>query len=181
MIDAAFAVFAERGFGRASIEEICEAAGYTRGAFYSNFSSLDELFFALYEHRAQLIADQVGGVLGQVSGQDTVEMLVNRVIEALTLDRDWIMVRTEFLLHAARSATIAATMTAHRTVVQETLARTLQDVVDLTDLPPALRSGESLARAVMAVHDGVVVEMLLGTGTEELKSWLRTLLLALLD
>jgi AcrR family transcriptional regulator len=34
LLDAAFGVFATRGFGRASIEEVCEAAGYTRGAFY---------------------------------------------------------------------------------------------------------------------------------------------------
>jgi AcrR family transcriptional regulator len=37
MLDAAFEVFAARGFGRATVEEVCDAAGYTRGAFYSNF------------------------------------------------------------------------------------------------------------------------------------------------
>ena len=59
LLDAAFAVFAAKGFGRVSIEEVCEAAGYSRGAFYSNFDSLDELFFALYQQRADLIAEQV--------------------------------------------------------------------------------------------------------------------------
>ena len=59
LLDAAFGVFATRGFGRASIEEVCEAAGYTRGAFYSNFDTLDELFFALYTERSELLARQV--------------------------------------------------------------------------------------------------------------------------
>ena len=63
LLDAAFAVFAAKGFGRVSIEEVCEAAGYSRGAFYSNFDSLDELFFALYRQRADLIAEQVAGAL----------------------------------------------------------------------------------------------------------------------
>src|SRR5690606_3739844 len=57
LLAAAFTVFAAKGFGRVSIEEICEAAGYSRGAFYSNFASLDELFFALYRERADLIAE----------------------------------------------------------------------------------------------------------------------------
>jgi len=51
-MQAATTLFAERGFGQVSIEQICEAAGYTRGAFYSNFDSVDELFFALYSERA---------------------------------------------------------------------------------------------------------------------------------
>ena len=38
MLEAAAAVFAERGFYGASVEEIAERAGYTRGAFYSNFA-----------------------------------------------------------------------------------------------------------------------------------------------
>src|ERR1700712_894698 len=48
LLAAAADVFAERGFGRATVEEVCERAGFSRGAFYSNFDSLDELFFALY-------------------------------------------------------------------------------------------------------------------------------------
>ena len=44
---AAVRMFAERGIIGASVEEICEAAGFTRGAFYSNFADKDELVLAL--------------------------------------------------------------------------------------------------------------------------------------
>lgn len=43
LMAAAIEVFAERGIAVASVEEICERAGFTRGAFYSNFESKDEL------------------------------------------------------------------------------------------------------------------------------------------
>ncbi|MFT4295942.1 MAG: TetR/AcrR family transcriptional regulator [Micropruina sp.] len=43
LMDAATELFAERGVLAASVEEICERAGFTRGAFYSNFESKDEL------------------------------------------------------------------------------------------------------------------------------------------
>jgi AcrR family transcriptional regulator len=51
LIDAAAQVFAERGFMGASVEAIAERAGYTRGAFYSNFESKEELFAELLQVR----------------------------------------------------------------------------------------------------------------------------------
>src|SRR5688500_5885266 len=102
LLEAAFSVFAAKGFGHVSIEEVCEAAGYTRGAFYSNFAGLDELFFALYTERAELIAEQVAGALAQDGPGLDVPAAVDRVTEVLLLDRDWLLVKTDFLVHAAR-------------------------------------------------------------------------------
>ena len=51
LIDAAQAVFLRRGFTGASVEEIAEEAGYTRGAFYSNFESKEQLFVELLQDR----------------------------------------------------------------------------------------------------------------------------------
>jgi len=49
-------VFEEQGIGGASIEAIAAAAGFSRGAFYSNFKSKDELIIAMLEdHVAQSI------------------------------------------------------------------------------------------------------------------------------
>ena len=51
LIDAATRVFARRGFEGASVEAIAAEAGYTRGAFYSNFASKEELFAELLQQR----------------------------------------------------------------------------------------------------------------------------------
>lgn len=51
ILDAAAEVFAERGFMGASVEAITEAAGYSRGAFYSNFESKEQLFAQLLQER----------------------------------------------------------------------------------------------------------------------------------
>jgi AcrR family transcriptional regulator len=56
LFEAAARVFEEQGIGGASIEGIAAAAGFTRGAFYSNFNSKDELIIAMIEdHVAQSI------------------------------------------------------------------------------------------------------------------------------
>jgi hypothetical protein len=51
--------FAESGFDGASVEEICERAGFTRGAFYSNFASKDELFFGLVQQVSESKLERV--------------------------------------------------------------------------------------------------------------------------
>jgi AcrR family transcriptional regulator len=49
LIEAAAAVIAEKGFDRASLEDIAALAGMTRGAVYGNFKNKEELFLALIE------------------------------------------------------------------------------------------------------------------------------------
>jgi AcrR family transcriptional regulator len=51
LLDAAARVFVKHGFTGSSVEEISAEAGYTRGAFYSNFRSKNELFVELLHDR----------------------------------------------------------------------------------------------------------------------------------
>jgi AcrR family transcriptional regulator len=51
LLDAAADVFNRLGYHGASLEAVAEAAGYTKGAVYSNFASKAELFVALAERR----------------------------------------------------------------------------------------------------------------------------------
>jgi AcrR family transcriptional regulator len=51
LLDAAAQVFVKRGFQGSSIEEICTEAGYTRGAFYANYTSKQQLFVELLHDR----------------------------------------------------------------------------------------------------------------------------------
>ena len=53
LFEAAARVFEEQGIGGASIEIIAAAAGFTRGAFYSNFKSKDELIIAMLEDHVE--------------------------------------------------------------------------------------------------------------------------------
>src|SRR5580692_9220744 len=49
LLAAAAQVFAERGFHGATLDEVAAAAGFTKGAVYSNFKNKDDLFLALIE------------------------------------------------------------------------------------------------------------------------------------
>jgi AcrR family transcriptional regulator len=53
LFEAAARIFEQQGIGRASIEAIAAAAGFSRGAFYSNFKSKDELIIAMLEDHVE--------------------------------------------------------------------------------------------------------------------------------
>ncbi|PZT70235.1 TetR family transcriptional regulator [Streptomyces sp. SW4] len=180
LLRAAFTVFAAKGFGHVSIEEVCEAAGYSRGAFYSNFSSLDELFFALYRERADLIAEQVAGALAADGPGLDVPAAVDRVTEVLLLDRDWLLVKTDFLVHAARDPAVARTLLEHRARLRAAIAERLARARGHTALPAVLGDADGAAHAVVAAYDGVTVQLLLDRDVDGARAWLAHLLTALL-
>lgn len=121
LLDAAFDVFAEQGIRAASVETICEAAGFSRGAFYSNFSSKDELFFELMRREKNNRIAQVQSGLQQylqplVAGENKRDFteaevlgIITRVQELQSSDRRWWLLQTEFLLLAMRDSSIAST------------------------------------------------------------------------
>jgi AcrR family transcriptional regulator len=49
LLAAAAQVFAERGFHGASLDAVAAAAGFSKGAVYSNFKNKEDLFLALLE------------------------------------------------------------------------------------------------------------------------------------
>ncbi|WP_369387067.1 TetR/AcrR family transcriptional regulator [Streptomyces sp. CG1] len=180
LLESAFDVFAARGFGRVSIEEICEAAGFSRGAFYSNFATLDELFFALYQERADLIASQVAEALAQDGPGLDVPASVDRVTDVLLLDVDWLLVKNDFLVHAARDPGVARALLDHRARLREAVADRLRRARGHTELPAVLGDVEGAARAVVAAYDGVTVQLLLDRDVQAARAWLGQLLTALL-
>ncbi|MFF4755991.1 TetR/AcrR family transcriptional regulator [Streptomyces sp. NPDC002514] len=180
LLDAAFTVFAAKGFGRVSIEEICEAAGFSRGAFYSNFATLDELFFALYRDRADLITEQVAAALALDGPGLDVPAAADRVTEVLLLDVDWLLVKTDFLVHAARDPAVAQALLGHRTRLRQAIADRLSRAAGHTALPAALGGADGAARAVVAAYDGVTTQLLLDRDVDAARAWLRRLLTALL-
>jgi AcrR family transcriptional regulator len=103
LLDAAGQVFARRGFHGATIDEVAEAAGYTKGAVYSNFATKDELVLALLD---QHLADQ----LQQVEALDAIDSseelraaLGGRTEQEFAAASDFGVLLVEFSLYAMRN------------------------------------------------------------------------------
>ena len=181
LMEAAFRVFADKGFGQVRIDDVCTAAGYTRGAFYSNFDSLEELFFLLYDESARLIAGQVTDALTARDINPGLEAVIERVTATLLLDRDWLLIKTDFLLHAARNPAVADRLAAHRQQLRTEIEKRLDGARDRLTLPDAIGDTSKAARAVVAAYDAVTVQLLVDGDLPAARTWLTQLLTALLN
>lgn len=105
LLEAAGAVFAERGFEGASLEEIAARSGFTRGAIYRNFDSKDDLFLALIEEENRAAAVGVAAALG--TGHTFLETALSDPVPPDERRRSD-LVRFEFYLYCARRPEMAA-------------------------------------------------------------------------
>lgn len=117
LLEAATEVFAEEGLQAASVEAVCTRAGFTRGAFYSNFASKEELFLELLQRevdrRARHLEDQATRVAPQLRERgaclDPSEAAAY-IAEFFAPEQGaiaWFVLETEFLLLAMRDPSIA--------------------------------------------------------------------------
>ena len=180
LLDAALETFAEIGFAAASVEDICGRGGFTRGAFYSSFRTKDELFAALFAREtARNLTRAEQHLAGIEREADPVTAAVDRALSTFRADRAWVLVHTEYRLHAARHPAAAAALREH---TAELHAR-LTDLIDVSaarlDVRLTLPAGD-LARMVLALHDGVVLQQTATSESTDAVGLERTALLLLL-
>ena len=160
LLDAARDVFAERGFHGSSIGEICERAGLTTGAFYSNYASKDALFLALFDRHSQRVVQRFGEFVSDaLDTEDPLSALLGLLAELNDYDRNWYLISTEYTLHAIRNPLAAKVLAEHDKHLRDELTELLglllkksshQSDVDL----------DMLARLVVAIHEGGLAQSL---------------------
>ncbi|WP_432561459.1 TetR/AcrR family transcriptional regulator [Kineococcus sp. SYSU DK003] len=167
LLTAALDVLGEQGLARSSVESVCERAGFTRGAFYSNFATMDDVVAALYTDRAGALVDHVEERLAHGLPGADLEQVVAHVLQVLPIDRQWHAVRTEFTAQALRNPEAAATLARQRADLRRRLAPVLEQALARVGRRLTVPADE-LVRAVVTAHEGLVTPRLLGdTGDVE--------------
>lgn len=139
------------------MEDICRRGGFTRGAFYSSFSTKDELFAALYTREtARELARVEQQLTGIELGNDPLAAAVERCLATFRADRTWVLVQSEYALHAARHPEAAAALRAHVYAVHARIAALIEESATRTGLELAVPAAR-LARILTALHDGLVI------------------------
>lgn len=133
LIDAALTVFAEEGVGGASVEHICDAAGFTRGAFYSNFDSKDALCLAVLRRQAEQNLASARDVIdtldasASASLDDVIRQAIDAFLAAQRSDRMWVLASSEMRLYAVREASMRRAYLDQVQQVSGTFTRLLQE------------------------------------------------------
>jgi AcrR family transcriptional regulator len=175
LFEAAARVFEEQGIGGASIEAIAAAAGFTRGAFYSNFKSKDELIIAMLE-------DHVEQSIGRI--RDLLEKHKNLAdfLDALkTMDRSQQdplgrspLLHMEMILFVARAEKrrpeLAKRLRARRKLVTDIIETTARNSGRTTILDPVWAGA-----LVLALEDGFRLHRLIDPETTTPDSFFRAI------
>ncbi|MFC7596795.1 TetR/AcrR family transcriptional regulator [Terrabacter sp. GCM10028922] len=161
VLDAASEVFAERGFHGATVEDICERAGFTRGAFYSNFSSKDDLVLELSRRHSEALVDRIRRASKRESG--SAEQVLRDVFAALADEtrgkEQWLVLTTEFTLHAIRDAAARRAWAAQQRRVRDELVAVVDEAVARQGLTLPM-STELFVRAAISLAQGTMTQRL---------------------
>ena len=175
LLDAAAQVFAEVGLDAASVEAICERAGFTRGAFYSNFETKDELFLELVGNVARERVDAVRSRVHQLESEGALGEvpslaldIVQRVLDISADDRLGVLLMNEIRIHALRDPQLAAAYLSQEDEMRRSVAQIIEDIARAKQLRFRIPADEA-ARLMLTVWEGASVRAVMaGLDYEEM-------------
>ena len=128
LIAAAEDVFTDKGLRRVTVDDLVGAAGFSRGAFYSNFSSIEEVFYALFRAQSEQMLDTVRSLLDETPDDEfSIGLLLARL---RPLSRSWYVIQTEFTLLALRNEEARVVFREHRADFEDQMVYVIADVLD---------------------------------------------------
>lgn len=160
MLDAAAKVFAERGYDSATLDDVAAAAGFSKGAVYSNFADKRELFLSLMQDRIEGRIDRVREAGDRLSGSDQrLESAATELEALIWTEADWHLLFVEFWTRAVRDPELRAELVKRRRPMRELIAHFLEEQAQAMDrtlpAPP-----EQLAVILLALSNGLAIERL---------------------
>lgn len=159
LIDAANRMFAEGGIIAASLRNLCARAGFSQGAFYSNFTSKDELLLSVIERHIQ---QEVSLMQELVSKSDSegidgaLDRLAYRLSE-LARDPQWSLLSVELQLHSRRDPSFAERSEKVKMASLREFSVLLENLINRHNLAPVMPVFD-LARGLYALWSGLALQ-----------------------
>lgn len=151
LLEAAAEVFAEVGLDAASVEAICDRAGFTRGAFYSNFGSKEELMLELTTQFAEQKLEQVTERVRELEATGeplTATELVQRILDVAIDRRAGILLTSEIRTRAMRDPVLAQTYLAWQQGLTDRVSGVIAELTGTYGLRPRLPEND-IARIIL--------------------------------
>ena len=154
LLDAAQAIFMQKGFVGASVEDIALAAGYTRGAFYSNFSSKAELLVELLRRDHEAVQAELRALFEAEASREEMEARVTTFYSRMAQENKAFLLWVEAKLLAARDARFRTRFNAFMKEKRDQLAAYIEEFSARVGTPLTL-APELLVIGLMGLCDGV--------------------------
>jgi AcrR family transcriptional regulator len=159
LLTAAQRLIGKKGLSAASVENIAAAAGYTRGAFYSNFNSKDDLFIELLRRDHQETHIELGALQSDSLPLEHIQHRVLELYGQMYRSHDAFMSWTEARMLAARDSKFRAKLSALLAEKRAEVAAFIEYFYRRVGMPPPVPPA-TLALGFMSLFEGVQLAML---------------------
>jgi AcrR family transcriptional regulator len=160
LLDAAAEVFSRLGYHGASLEAVAEAAGYTKGAVYSNFATKGELFTALLQRYTERRVAEHGALMETVTLEELADHAGTALVQQQREQGTWDILQVEFWLAAMRDPALLALMSEGADdLYRESGAQFERKFAEAGLALPF--SGPEFARLVNALGSGLLLQLYL--------------------
>jgi len=161
LIDAAATVFARRGFVAASLDEVAEEAGLTKGAVYSNFDSKEDLFQAVIDDRITQPLRHGAEDIDTSTGTTEEHAMAGAHVfaDVVQQEREVFLLALEFNIHVARHPELAPAYAARSREQLDQVADLIRERTTEFGSPPPLPA-DQMAIAVQALSKGIALQKL---------------------
>lgn len=158
LIEAAKRLFIQRGFAGTSLRDIAEEAGYSQGAFYSNFSCKEAVMLELLKRHVVLKDGEFDAIVSNKDyTPDQILVELEIMLTRFETDQDWSVLAIELQLCAMRSPSFAESYAAVWHEHEKRVATMLKRLFERLDqTPPA--EVIPIAKGLIALTNGLVVQ-----------------------
>jgi AcrR family transcriptional regulator len=161
LLSSAAKLICRKGITEASVDDVATDAGYTKGAFYANFKSKEELFLVMLDEKyAEELARLENAMHGQGAPADEVRDAAEDFIRFAWSDPQWPKLYFEFTAHAARNPDFRDELLTRDRRIREQMAAVYRDwAKDLGVDPPI--PVEDLAMMTFCMANGFLMGQLI--------------------
>lgn len=157
VLDAARRVFLARGYHAATLDEIADEAGFSRGVVQSRFGNKADLFLALLEERITERAAQNTRLAEGLAGAEGARVLREHAARRNRAELDWGLLLIEFRVHAARDPVLNARYSAAHARTRHALAEVIAGLYRRAGQPPP-SPPEQMAELILTIEAGIRLE-----------------------
>ncbi|MCW1243101.1 TetR/AcrR family transcriptional regulator [Pseudomonas sp. SAICEU22] len=157
LFDTATDLMIKKGFHAASVNTISEEAGYSKGAFFSNFSSKSELLLQLTQRFKRVEIDRLGSTLAAGYTAEQLTQGLNAYIDTLKNNTNCAILDAEMQLIALRDDEFAKHYYDLHEENSEALGRLITIIFNHAGKKPPLAYA-ALARTFTALSEGLILQ-----------------------
>jgi AcrR family transcriptional regulator len=167
LLKSAVKLICRKGITEASVEDVAADAGYTKGAFYANFKSKEELFLVMLDERYSDELERLEAHLpGEGAPAEEVRESAEDFIRFVRSDPEWPRLYFEFVVYAARNPAFREELATRNRAMRERIAEVIRNwAADFRAEPPF--PFEDIAMMLFCMADGFLIAQLIEPDVDE--------------